>query len=80
MRTIYKIKKISRGWIVVNTETGQHSHFKSEYGCGCIIFFINNHIIPDNNYLKESYRRLTEPKKVYKEMYINVNKGVTKCM
>ena len=80
MRTIYKIKKISRGWIVINTETGQHSHFKSEYGCHCILIFIRENVIPDNTYLKESYRRLTEPKKVYKDMYINVNKGVTKCM
>lgn len=66
-----KTKKIRRGYIVVNTNTGNHSHFRSEYGCYCIKKFIREGIIPDNTYLKESYRRLTEEKK-HKDRYINI--------
>lgn len=70
-------KKIRKGWIVVNKRTGNHAHFRSEYGCYCILIFIREKIIPDNPYLKESYRRLTEPKKEYKDRYINIPiKGV----
>lgn len=72
---MYLTKKIRRGWIVVNRKTGNHAHFRSEYGCFCIIKFINKNIIPDNPYLKESYRRLTEDRKE-KQYYINVQKGV----
>lgn len=68
---MYKTKKIKRGWIVVNRETGNHAHFKSSYGCRCIIKFIENNIIPDNPYLKESYRRLTEKKPKHKQRYVN---------
>ena len=68
----YLVKKIRRGWLVVNKSTGNHSHFKSEYGCYCIKKFIRLEIIPDNPYLKESYRRLTMSKKEYKDRYINV--------
>ncbi len=74
---MYMTKKIRRGWIVVNRKTGNHAHFKSEYGCSCILIFIREKIIPDNPYLKESYRRLTEDRKE-KQYYINIQKGVTK--
>lgn len=73
---MYKIKKIRRGWIVVNTRTGNHAHFRSEYGCHCILLFIRENIMPDNNYLKESYKRLTIDNKEQKQKYYNVNKGV----
>jgi len=56
---LYQIKKVRRGWIVVNKKTGKHGHFRSKYGCYCIIKFINEGIVPDNPYLKESYGRLT---------------------
>lgn len=52
-------KKVRRGWIVINTKTGKHSHFRSEYGCYLIKKFISKEIIPDNSYLRESYYRLT---------------------
>ena len=52
--------KVRRGYIVVNTKTGSHSHFRSEYGCYLIKMFIRKEIVPDNSYLRESYRRLTE--------------------
>lgn len=71
MNSLYKTKKIRRGWIVVNKETGNHSHFRSSYGCRCILIFIEKGIIPDNTYLRESYRRLTEPRKKYKDRYVN---------
>ena len=64
-------KKVRRGWIVINTRTGKHSHFRSEYGCYLIKKFIKKNIFPDNPYLQESYRRLTEEKKDYKDRYIN---------
>lgn len=67
-----KVKKIRRGYIVINTKTGNHSHFRSKYGCYCIKKFIREGIVPYNNYLKESYRRLTEDKKTYKDKYINI--------
>ena len=72
----YITKKIRRGWIVVNCKTGNHAHFRSEYGAHCILIFIKEQIIPSNTYLKESYKRLTAPKKEYREQYINVQKGV----
>lgn len=72
-----KVKKIRRGYIVVNTKTGNHTHMKSKYGCYCIKMFIREEIIPDNPYLRESYRRLTAGKKKYKDRYINIPvKGV----
>lgn len=71
-----KVKKIRRGYIVVNTKTGYHAHFRSQYGCYCIIKFIREGIEPDNEYLKESKRRLTQTKKQYKPRYYNVNKGI----
>lgn len=72
----YLTKKIRRGWIVVNRKTGNHAHFRSQYGCHCIKIFIREGIEPDNSYLKESYRRLTQDKKKYKQQYININKGI----
>lgn len=68
----YITKKIRRGWLVVNKSTGNHAHFKSEYGCFLIKKFIRKEIIPDNPYLKESYKRLTINKKEYKQQYINI--------
>lgn len=67
-----KVKKIRRGYIVVNTKTGNHTHMKSQYGCYCIKMFIRKEIIPDNDYLKESYKRLTMTKKEFKDRYINI--------
>ena len=73
---IYKTKKIRRGWIVVNKLTGNHAHFRSSYGCRCILIFIREGLEPDSSYLKESYRRLTEDKKKWKEQYINIQRGI----
>lgn len=67
-----KVKKIRRGYLVVNTKTSNHAHFKSKYGCYCIKKFIRENIYPDNPYLQESYRRLTMSKKERKQIYINV--------
>ena len=69
-----KTKKIRRGYIVVNIKTGKHSHFKSKYGCYLIKKFISKGIYPDNPYLQDSYRRLTEYKSDHKDRYNN--KGV----
>lgn len=68
-----KVKKIRRGYIVINTKTGMHSHFRSQYGCYCIIKFIRDGIIPTNEYLKKSYRRLTVENTKYRDRYINCN-------
>ena len=65
-------KKIRRGYIVVNTKTGNHTHMKSEYGCFLIKKFIRKGIYPDNPYLQESYDRLTAEKPKYKDRYINI--------
>ena len=70
-----KTKKIRRGYIVVNTKTGIHAHFKSKYGCYCIKVFIREVIVPDNPYLQESYRRLTaQEKRVWdiKDLYNHI--------
>ena len=66
----YKYKKIRRGWLVVNCKTGNHSHFRSEYGCYLIIKFLTENIYPNNPYLQESYERLKDQKK-HKERYKN---------
>lgn len=73
-----KRRRKARGWIVTNAKTGNHAHFKSEYGCHCIKLFIREGIIPDSNYLRESYRRLTTEKKEVKLQYVNINKGAEK--
>lgn len=75
MNDYLKVKKIRRGYIVVNTRTGNHSHFRSAYGAYCIKKFIGLNVIPDNTYLKESYRRLTMSKKEKKQQYYNVGGG-----
>ena len=73
----YKYKRDRRGWIVINCRTGNHSHFKSEYGCYLIIKFLLNGIYPNNPYLQESYERLEDTKEK-KQRYVNINKGVEK--
>ena len=70
-----KVKKIRRGYLVVNTKTGYHTHMRSKYGCYCVIKFIREGIDPDNSYLKESVRRLKQERKE-KQYYINIQKGV----
>lgn len=72
MKDHLMVKKIRRGYMVVNTRTGNHAHFKSSYGCYCIKLFIREGVIPDNPYLKESYRRLTMKKPEHKMQYINI--------
>ena len=67
----YKYKKIKHGWIVINTRTGAHSHFRSEYGCYLIMKFLREGIYPENTYLQESYRRLMNGKEK-REKYKNV--------
>lgn len=68
----FKYKKIRKGWLVVNCKSGNHAHFRSEYGCYLIIKFLLNGIYPDNKYLAESYERLEDEKaKRKKEKYIN---------
>lgn len=75
----FLIKKIRRGYIVVNKDTGNHTHVRSKYGAYCILKFIREGIEPYNTYLKESCRRLTEEKKDYKDRYINIAyKGIQK--
>lgn len=69
----YITRQIHHGWIVVNKYTGAHSHFRSRYGCRCILRFLREEIIPDNPYLRESYRRLQGGRR--KQMYINIQKG-----
>lgn len=49
---------------------------RSQYGCYCVIKFIQEGIEPINSYLKESVRRLTMDKREYKDRYINIQKGV----
>ena len=70
-----KVKKIRRGYIVINTKTGYHTHLRSVYGCYCLIKFIREGIEPDNPYLAESKRRLTQERRQYKDNYINIQKG-----
>ena len=69
------IKRIHRGYIVVNSKTGHHTHLRSQYGCYCLIKFIREGIEPDNPYLAESKRRLMMEKQKYKDRYINIQKG-----
>ena len=51
---MYKIKKIRRGYIVINTSTGKHAHFRSLFGCKCIIHYLTNNIEITNPYLQVS--------------------------
>lgn len=71
----YKYGRVKRGWIVVNCKSGNHAHFRSEFGCYLILKFIKEGIYPNNTYLRESWRRLTEEKKE-RQKYINIQKGV----
>lgn len=57
-RSYYKFRRTKKGWIVINTKTKVHAHFRSEKGCRVIIALLRKEIEPDNTYLKESYRRL----------------------
>ena len=70
----YIKKKISKGWIVVNCKTGNHSHMRSEYGCWLIINFLLDKVFPDNTYLQESYRRLEDGKEK-RQRYNNKPRG-----
>lgn len=74
----FKYKKIRRGWLVVNCRTGNHAHFRSEYGCYLIIKFLLEDIYPDNTYLQESYLRLQDNKTKRKERHYNQNYGYTR--
>jgi len=56
---MYKIKKIRCGYIVINTTTGKHAHFRSLFGCKCIIY-----------YLQVSAERLKDKEKK-KNRYVN---------
>ena len=66
----YKYKPIRKGWIVINCKTGNHAHFRSEFGCYLITKFLEKDIYPENSYLQESYRRLKSDKKS-KQKYVN---------
>lgn len=70
-----KVKKIRRGYLLINTKTGIHTHLSSEYGCYCLILFIREGIEPDNEYLRESKKRLMIENKD-RQRYYNLSKGV----
>lgn len=70
MRKHYKKKKIKRGWLVINCRTGRHTHVRSEYGAACLLLFLREGIQPENEYLKESMRRL-EDNAERKQKYYN---------
>ena len=67
---MYKIKKIRKGYIVVNTSTGKHAHFRSLFGCKCIIYYLTNNIEITNPYLQVSAERLKNKEKK-KDKYVN---------
>ena len=67
---MYKIKKIRKGYIVINTSTGKHAHFRSLFGCKCIIYYLNNNIEITNPYLQVSAERLKD-KETRKHRYVN---------
>ena len=67
---MYKIKKIRRGYIVINTVTGKHAHFRSLFGCKCIIYYLTNNIEITNPYLQVSAERLKDKEKK-KNRYVN---------
>lgn len=56
------LEEPKKGWIVINTKTNNHAHFRSEKGCRTIIALLRKGIEPNNTYLKESYERLTDRK------------------
>lgn len=57
-RSIYKFRRTKKGWIVINTKTNNHAHFRSEKGCRTIIALLRKGVEPSNTYLRESYERL----------------------
>ena len=71
----YKIKKIRKGYIVINKTTGKHAHFRSLFGCKCIIYYLENNIDITNPYLKVSAERLRDKKK-HKERYVNIKGSI----
>lgn len=72
----FKYKRVRKGWIVVNCKTGNHSHFRSEYGCYLAIKFLLSNIEPNNSYIKESCIRLQDSAKKSEKKQKYHNKGV----
>jgi len=58
--------------LLINTKTGIHTHLKNTYGCSCVKIFIQHNITPDDEYLRESIRRLTLSRREAREQYINI--------
>lgn len=83
----YTVKKNRDGFILCNNH-GQyenHGHFKKFTTCMLLIRLMENDIVPDSTYLRESVLRISVDNKYIekvqvkmnkkKEKYINVNKG-----
>lgn len=66
-----KPKKIRRGWLLVNIKTGIHTHLRSEWGCACVKTFVKYGVTPDDDYLRESVRRMEMGKEQKRQRYRN---------
>ena len=74
-------KKVHKGYVVYDDNKGkEHTHIRTEKTCLHLIWCIENNIIPESLYLRESVRRLLPPKeyeklreKRRKDYYVNVN-------
>ena len=74
-------KKVHKGYVVYDDNKGkEHTHIRTEKTCLYLIWCIENNIMPECDYLKESARRmlkLGEYEKLRvkrrKDYYVNVN-------
>lgn len=52
-------KRTKRGYILINTNNGKHTHVRSKKGCNLLKMFVRKQVVSHNPYLKESYYRIT---------------------
>lgn len=84
----YTIKKNRDGFILCNNlgDYKNHGHFKKFNTCMLLIRLMENYIVPDSSYLRESVLRISVDDKYIQKVkveidkgrkkYINVNKGI----
>lgn len=84
----YTVKENRDGYILCNNhgEYKNHGHLKKFQTCMLLIRLMENNIVPDSSYLRESVLRISIDEKYLtkvrtkmsksKKKYINVNKGI----
>lgn len=86
----YTVKKNRDGYILCNNHGSyrNHGHLKKFQTCMLLIRLMENNIVPDSSYLRESVLRISVDEKYLskvhtkmnksKKKYININKGINR--